>query len=212
VNFKIEVKMRYTKSLIILSAVAVTAVSNAQLITGFEGATPFLNATFYGGNTGAVSTTIGVTQGTQALALSKSAGFQWTEFDIFSSLADVRSGVSISVDVTTTSAYTGQWGNSLLALSSAAGFVQVSNANQQDWTISTTAATSTKTLTFAIAPLNYNFTNVTNWFRLNVSTNSASAETVYVDNIRVNAVPEPASMAALGMGALALLRRRRTSK
>jgi hypothetical protein len=43
------------------------------------------------------------------------------------------------------------------------------------------------------------------------SLGNAGPYTVYLDNFRVGAVPEPASMAALGLGVAALLRRRRKS-
>ncbi|RYG33416.1 PEP-CTERM sorting domain-containing protein [bacterium] len=40
-------------------------------------------------------------------------------------------------------------------------------------------------------------------------TNSTSGSNAFVDNVSIQAVPEPATMAALGLGAAALLRRRR---
>lgn len=41
---------------------------------------------------------------------------------------------------------------------------------------------------------------------------SMPADFVSIDDVRVNAVPEPASMACLGLGAIALIRRRKNSK
>ena len=50
----------------------------------------------------------------------------------------------------------------------------------------------------------YNFTGAT-WFQINLSTNSAFA--VYVDNAQLT--PEPATMALLGLGGLAWIRRKK---
>jgi hypothetical protein len=115
----------------------------------------------------------------------------------------------IYIDYTVLDPGIGNWADAYLALNDgASGWRQTAAGT----IVPTSLGTHTVALDYsALAMPNY---GAGNWFRFSFSINGPASSTapltVYVDNIRtVEAVPEPASMAALGLGLAAVLRKRR---
>lgn len=96
----------------------------------------------------------------------------------------------------------GGWANSLLSFNDAGKWRQTAQVD-----FSTTVGTKTVTIDYS------GHFAAGNWFQYHLSVNSETAGTIYIDNVRtVEAVPEPTSMAALGLGVVALARRRRARR
>lgn len=72
-----------------------------------------------------------------------------------------------------------------------------------------TTVTETVVLADGSFMTSYALSSMTNLVKMNIMDDVSSG--VQIDNVNIEAVPEPASMAVLGLGAAALLRRRRKS-
>lgn len=189
---------------VLVGASALVGVAQANLVLGFEGSTGGWSA---GANWSATLTnSFGVTQGAQALEISSPSNFMWNQFDL-SGMGGLFVGMStLSFDVTLPTEFGGAWGSVAVAFNSqGSGWKQF--AQHQDLQLGTT---SPQTLSWNLTSLNYDFANVGSWFQLQLGFNSSSGTPVkfYLDNVQ--AVPEPATLLALGAGAALLLRRRKS--
>ncbi|MCW5941163.1 MAG: PEP-CTERM sorting domain-containing protein [Fimbriimonadaceae bacterium] len=151
--------------------------------------------------------TTGATNGTQAMSITWSGGFGWIGTSSTAGAVEtaLHGANQILMDITVDPGFVGQsnWANMLVAYNDGSyGWRQTGT--------STTIPTAAGLHTVSVDVSAIQAPNLSNpWFQVFIGVNSANAgpRTMYVDNIR--AVPEPASFIALGVGALALLRRRR---
>lgn len=155
--------------------------------------------------------TTGVTSGSYSLQVDLAfTATQWQLFQLKrgNGFADIASGTEVSVDITTNSTdlmlgmmFQGGDAGGWKALSMP--YVNVSSPN---------GSMTTTTVTFDYSAMN--LTEPFGWNELRLQFRKAAWEvpvpmnaTVYIDNFRV--VPEPTMMSLVGLGGLALLRRRK---
>lgn len=182
---------------------ALAASSAAQTLFSFEGG---LQGFASGGAPATVAlSTIGATDGVNSMAVTHTGGFVWIGTpDAIGAEVHIQNSPIIRYDLTIgdDNLNGATWFNQLLAVNSNGGWKQMAN----QWDLPRTAGTHTIEIDVSeLLPL-----DVTNWFQFFLAFNGPTdvgARTFYVDNIRV--VPEPATMAALGLGLAALIRRRR---
>lgn len=197
-----------TMTAAILGAASAHAVTLSSFETGTEG---------FNSSATLASSTIGATDGTKSLAITYT-GFAWVESSgdsnaIMQANADAllaSTDKKLYIDFTVDSPGVGAWANALLSFNDADGWRQLANAVD----IPTSVGTHTVAIDYSeLAMPNYAGGN---WFKYSFSVNgpatAASPLTIYVDNIRVESVPEPASMAALGLGVAAIVRKRRARR
>ena len=204
----LEKEMKKTRTVLAAAIFgALSASASAQTLFSFESGV----GDWSSGNTAAMiiaSSTTGATDGTQSMAITHLAGggFSWIGNANAFSVASYLNGKSeLIFDLTIGPNGLGgaTWFNMDMAFNDAAGWRQTP-APAFDLPRDPGTHEVHVPIPASLQPV-----NPTNWFQIFLGFNGpAGAErTFYIDNIRV--VPEPATIAALGLGAAALLRRRR---
>ena len=136
-----------------------------------------------------------------------SGGFSWIGTGQTSGtvLQQIASHDKFMFDLTIPTGFSGNWFNTLLAFNGATGGWRQGAASI---TLPLTAGTQTITVDYSALtkPLASD-----SWFQIFLGFNgpAGAPRDFYVDNFRTAPVPEPATIAVLAVGALALLRRRR---
>jgi hypothetical protein len=193
-------------------AAALCATSaNATLLNSFETGIEGFESTAT-----LSSSTLGATEGSKSLAV-KYTGFAWisstgsnnAQEEAYANALLASADKKIYIDYTVLDPGIGNWADAFLALNDGGvGWRQTATGV----TVPTTLGTHTIALDYSgLAMPNY---GAANWFRFSFSINGPASVTnpltVYVDNIRtVDPVPEPTSIAAIGLGLAAVLRKRR---
>jgi hypothetical protein len=153
--------------------------------------------------------TTGVTDG--SFSMERNFISTWTEVDLeldSSFLAVLNANDTLEVDISTSESgdSVGWWLQAAFVLQggNAAGSYYLQSAESS--IISPDGSLTTTTLSFNYAPL---LTDgpLTDWAKIRLIVQGGGDGTIYYDNLR--AVPEPATMTLLGLGGLALLRRRK---
>lgn len=205
-----RISMKKFGVLFTVGGVALSASSQAFLLYSFEtGTEGFVNPGWSVGDTVLSQSTTGATEGSNALKMARpgtSNGFRWIVADGVSQAVknDLKLATKVYVDVTLGTDFgASNWFKMALVINQA-------NWNQTGELLISPTGTGLTTLEFDIATIASGI-DTSGWMRFGFSLNSdgPSAATVYVDNIRTNAVPEPATLAAIGMGLVALRARRR---
>jgi hypothetical protein len=153
--------------------------------------------------------TIGATEGVSSLAVSY-PGFNWLETPSSQALADALTGNQIVLfDVTyTPESNVGTWASYLISFNDGAhGWRQMGSSIPA-------ASTAPGTYTITLDATNLAAPDYVSggWFKMSIGMSSDTPSgnaTIYFDNIRTAPVPEPATITALALGAIALIRRRR---
>lgn len=213
-----------------LAAVAICSIGSvgwAGLIGDFEGALE--GGWLVTGGTGEISTDWSST-GTSSLKVTPGgAGFAWAlQFNDVATAEELSSTHFLQMDVYwDSSEWTddgadgwARWDQASLN-SDATGWTQTSDANITDsanpgapggWDPTNWGETHMRTLTYDFTGLGFDATGAT-WAQFNLSVNSGAIEGVgsfYIDNVQTVLIPEPGTLALLGLGALVIgLRRRR---
>ena len=149
--------------------------------------------------------TVGATDGTQSLALTHTGDFAWMFVDSVALQNPLSQVDSFAFDLTITDQGLG-----------GATWFQVFNCfnDAQGWRQSNDIALPLAPGTHTV---NIDYSGLTNpnpngtWFQWFIAFNGPAgpARTFYVDNIRVNVVPEPLTVATLSIGMIGLIARRR---
>lgn len=201
-------------------ALGAGGAANAVIIESFEDGTAGFSSTV------SVSPT-GATHGSQALAVT-GTGFRWLESDgnnsakMQANAAAITGATTIYIDVTwvpdedgATSTDTGWWANFKLSYNDGgAGWRESPQVDAPQ--VGGAVQPGTHTLAFNVSSLAAPNYAAGNWFKYAIGVNWNATDTgdpvgtLYIDSIRTTeAVPEPASLALLGLGGLAMLCRRR---
>ncbi len=153
--------------------------------------------------------TTGVTDGTYSM--ERNFRGSWSEVDLeldASLIAAVNANDTLEVDISTSEsgASVGWWLQAAFVIQggNATGSYYLQTAESA--IISPDGSLTTTTLSFNYAPLMTDGP-LTDWGKIRLVVNGGGGGTLYYDNLR--AVPEPATMTLLGLGGLALLRRRK---
>ena len=156
------------------------------------------------------STTTGVTNGTYSVLARVNPGYQQflKTFDFSLSNDLLRQGGTLTYDITIpTGEFTGAggWFETFAAWTG-----QVTNYANQIVPIANDGTTKSITITLPTVPQTQDF------YGIFIGTNNdpswtvpAGGASVYIDNVRFTPVPEPASMAVLGLGLAAFRKRRK---
>ena len=215
--------MKLRTTITSLCALAAASTMQAQVIGDFEGALD--PGWAVSGGTTAFSTTW-KTSGNYSLRFTPAAaGFSWAfQFSDATVVQQLASTHLLQFDVAWIQS---QWlpetgGDAWVrwdigALNSDSGWQQITDASITDpanpsypgsWDPINWGALHSRTLT-------YDFTGLTasgGWGQLMISENFGAAETIgsyYIDNVRLVAIPEPGTLALLGLAGAAMLIRRR---
>lgn len=205
--------MRKPTTMLALAGIALCAPAHALQLFSFEsGLEGFYNPNWSVGDVSLTQSGTGATSGSSALKIVRpgtSNGFRWILADGVSSAikSDMMMATRAYMDVTVGTDFgASNW----LKI----GFMyQQTNGWQQTTEQTLTVGPGTQTLEFDITALTTG-SNATDWARIGFSINSdgPAATTLYIDNIRTNAVPEPGTLLALGAGIAAIAARRRRSR
>ena len=149
------------------------------------------------------STSKGVTDGEYSLRLNYEDG-GWMQSDEYvcspAEIATLAANNQLSVDVTTnwSNQQAGWWMKATLVLNYAGGWTQSAEflVNSEDDNYLTTPVF-----------VDYDPTLMTDWAKITMIMNTGDGGFYYMDNLQ--ATPEPATIALLGLGGLALIRKRK---
>lgn len=188
----------------LMAAVLGAASAQAGIVTGWN------NTADGWAGIASYSNTIGVTEGTYSAAVAVPTGwstaFQYSSWGVADTLALVEANPIISVDVTMTDPVPPtsflqvglQFWSSSGTGSAFGGFATVGQGT-------THLVIDSRFFTPNAATATYGHIA----FVTNTSNNGYVPGTVYFDNVQMAPVPEPTTLGLLGLGSLALLRRRR---
>ena len=182
-----------------------TGVQGATLIDSFEGA---INWTTPDGDT-ITPDTVGVTDGVASLRKDFTAGFKAIDLDITGMIDDLNANDTLLVDVTTshTAESMGWWLQTVLVVQG--GIDPEGDYYLQSGDTSVASPDGSLTTTTVAYDYGHLLTSgpVVWWAKIRIINNTGGDGIVYYDNVRFT--PEPGTMSLLGLGGLALLRRRK---
>lgn len=183
----------------VLSLAGSAVIADAALITSWENA---------GGPSGASYSDIGVTDGSYSLAVSQPSGWDstivLTRYNATASAlaAELRANPILAIDLTVL----------MQGVASFQFYLVIQSAQNMSWVQSPVLASVSQSLEKTTVQWDLSSVAITddpgNWFQVLIVTIQGSAQTVYLDNLRTIAVPEPAGLAVAGFAALPLMRSR----
>jgi hypothetical protein len=207
-----KTKIRYTVAAI-AGLCLMSAMSRADLLLeGFEGS---INGSAKDATVTFTNSTDFVTQGTQCAVVQSVTGWYNSAFAINVNGADIKNSETkrLLIDITApVSSFSGGWGSDVFIVMQGDGFGWTAGPSQ--------AVSGANKQTFTFDYSGFNLSGVPenpSWFEVNFMTAFGGPEDgsyvpgpIYVDNMRLEVIPEPATLGLVGLvGAGMLFIRRR---